>query len=84
MLFPALTIHSTVKYSGPLFKGIKNPRIKGWAPTLAGLGVVPFLPYIFDQPIEHAVDWGFSKLEPMLGIHTRHVREDIPPEKKEL
>jgi mitochondrial fission process protein 1 len=26
-----------------------------------GLGVVPFLPFIFDKPVEHAVEWVFHK-----------------------
>lgn len=52
MGLPALTIHSTVKYSAPLFKRIQNTKIRGWGPTIAGLGVVPFLPYIFDEPVE--------------------------------
>lgn len=84
MLFPALTIHSTVKYSGPLFKRIQNPKIRGWGPTVAGLAVVPFLPYIFDKPIEHAVDWGFEKLEPLVTTHSGPVREDVSSEKKDL
>jgi hypothetical protein len=27
------------------------------------LQVVPFLPYLFDKPVEHAVDYVFEKIE---------------------
>ncbi len=26
-----------------------------------GLAAVPFLPFIFDKPVEQAVEWGFHK-----------------------
>ena len=29
--------------------------------------MVPFLPFIFDKPIEHVVDWGFHKAFETLG-----------------
>ncbi|KAF3200519.1 hypothetical protein TWF106_003234 [Orbilia oligospora] len=61
MLFPALTIHSVVKYSGKAMKDVKNARLRTWGPIGLGLAVVPALPYIFDEPIEHAVEWAFEK-----------------------
>ncbi|GAA99527.1 uncharacterized protein L969DRAFT_93985 [Mixia osmundae IAM 14324] len=63
MLFPALTIHTTVKQSGRLFKNAKSPRVRAWGPTVLGLAVVPALPYIFDEPVEHGVDFIFNKIE---------------------
>ncbi|KAL2832444.1 mitochondrial 18 KDa protein-domain-containing protein [Aspergillus cavernicola] len=56
MGLPALTIHSVVKYSGRMMKGYKNVLLRTWAPIGLGLAVVPFLPYIFDHPVDHAVD----------------------------
>ncbi|KAK6502148.1 hypothetical protein TWF506_002746 [Arthrobotrys conoides] len=61
MLFPALTIHSVVKYSGKAMKDVKNVRLRTWGPIGLGLAVVPALPYIFDEPIEHAVGWVFER-----------------------
>ncbi|CEG80651.1 hypothetical protein RMATCC62417_14954 [Rhizopus microsporus] len=63
MAFPMLTIHSVVKYSAYGFKNVKSPKIKAWGPTVLGLGVIPFLPFIFDEPIEHIVDKKTSLLE---------------------
>ncbi|KAA8914266.1 mitochondrial 18 KDa protein-domain-containing protein [Sphaerosporella brunnea] len=67
MGLPAFTIHSVVKYSGKALKDAKNKTIRTWAPIGLGLAIVPFLPYIFDEPVEHAVDWGFEKGFEALG-----------------
>lgn len=61
MLFPALTIHSVVKYSGIAMKDIKNVRLRTWGPIGLGLAIVPALPFVFDHPVEHAVEWVFDK-----------------------
>ncbi|KAF3921742.1 hypothetical protein ABW21_db0208980 [Orbilia brochopaga] len=61
MLFPAFTIHSIVKYSGRAMKDVKNVRLRTWGPIGLGLAVVPALPFIFDHPVEQAVEWGFDK-----------------------
>ncbi|KAI8885587.1 hypothetical protein K501DRAFT_215565 [Backusella circina FSU 941] len=63
MAFPMMTIHSIVKYSAIGFRNVKNVKVKAWGPTLLGLSVVPFLPYIFDEPIEHIVDRVFEPIE---------------------
>jgi len=61
MGLPALTIHSVVRYSGRAMKSVKNRRIRTWGPIGLGLAVVPFLPTIFDEPVENAVEWMFHK-----------------------
>ncbi|KAF2137984.1 uncharacterized protein K452DRAFT_234833 [Aplosporella prunicola CBS 121167] len=62
MGLPALTIHSVVKHSGTYFRRhVKNARVRTWGPIGLGLAVVPFLPYIFDAPVEHAVEFVFHK-----------------------
>ncbi|KAI9264318.1 mitochondrial 18 KDa protein-domain-containing protein [Phascolomyces articulosus] len=68
MAFPMLTIHSIVKYSAKtIFANVKNNKIKSWGPTMLGLGIVPFLPYIFDHPVETAVDKIFDEyIEPLV------------------
>ncbi|KAL1954413.1 hypothetical protein VTO42DRAFT_1183 [Malbranchea cinnamomea] len=60
MGLPALTIHTVVKYSGRALKAAKSTLIRTWAPVGLGLSVVPFLPYVFDKPVEHAVKWSFN------------------------
>lgn len=73
MAFPMMTIHSIVKYSAYGFKNVKNAKVKAWGPTLLGLGIVPFLPYIFDEPIEHIVDKVFKPIEEKVGAHVARV-----------
>lgn len=63
MGLPALTIHSAVRYSSVLFKNVKTKALKTYGPVSIGLGIVPLLPYIFDEPVEHAVDYVFDKGE---------------------
>ncbi|KAI7935414.1 hypothetical protein MJO28_016285 [Puccinia striiformis f. sp. tritici] len=64
MLFPALTIHSAVRYSKKfIFSNMANPRIQSIGPTAVGLGIIPFLPTLFDEPVEHFVDKAFDQIE---------------------
>ncbi|OQE39301.1 hypothetical protein PENCOP_c007G05081 [Penicillium coprophilum] len=59
MGLPAFTIHSVVRYSGRMVKDVKIAFIRTWTPVGLGLAVVPFLPYIFDHPVDEAVEWVF-------------------------
>ncbi|KAF6842608.1 hypothetical protein CMUS01_02924 [Colletotrichum musicola] len=61
MGLPAFTIHSVVRYSGRAMKNVKNARVRTWGPIGLGLAVVPFLPRLFDEPVENAVEWIFHK-----------------------
>lgn len=61
MGLPAFTIHSIVRYSGRALKDVKNPKIRTYGPIGLGLAAVPFLPYLFDKPVEEAVEWTFHK-----------------------
>ncbi|KAH8681119.1 mitochondrial 18 KDa protein-domain-containing protein [Xylariales sp. PMI_506] len=61
MGLPAFTIHSVVRYSGQAMKNVKSPRLRTWGPIGLGLAVVPALPYLFDKPVEHTVEWVFHK-----------------------
>ncbi|KAF5856868.1 hypothetical protein ETB97_006621 [Aspergillus alliaceus] len=90
MGLPALTIHSVVKYSGRALKDSKSVWFRTWAPIGLGLSVVPFLPYIFDEPVDEAVEWSFrtavrafageDAVRPLPNGHT--TAEDVPGEKK--
>ncbi|KAK5018660.1 mitochondrial 18 KDa protein-domain-containing protein [Cryomyces antarcticus] len=61
MGLPAFTIHSIVKYAGKALKNNKNMRIRTYGPIGLGLAAVPALPFMFDKPVEHAVEWIFHK-----------------------
>lgn len=61
MGLPAFTIHSVVRYSGRAMKDVKNKTLRVWGPIGLGLSVVPFLPRLFDEPVENAVEWIFHK-----------------------
>ncbi|PKY05623.1 hypothetical protein P168DRAFT_303380 [Aspergillus campestris IBT 28561] len=61
MGLPALTIHTVVKHSGRMLKDYKSALLRTWSPIGLGLAIVPFLPYIFDEPVEHAVQWSFRE-----------------------
>ncbi|KAL6717068.1 hypothetical protein ACLMJK_004982 [Lecanora helva] len=61
MGLPAFTIHSIVRYSGKALKDAKNTTIRTYGPIGLGLVAVPFLPFIFDKPVEEAVEWTFHQ-----------------------
>lgn len=63
MGLPAFTIHSAVRYSSYFFKNTKIKPLKTYGPVGVGLGIVPLLPYVFDEPVEIAIDWIFDKGE---------------------
>ena len=67
MGLPAFTIHSIVRYSGRALKDVKNVRIRTYGPIGLGLAAVPFLPFIFDKPVEEVVEWAFHKGFETLG-----------------
>jgi fission process protein 1 len=51
MALPAFTIHTAVKMATKRLANSPNPALKRWAPTAVGLGIVPALPYLFDEPV---------------------------------
>ncbi|KAI0845525.1 mitochondrial 18 KDa protein-domain-containing protein [Daldinia vernicosa] len=69
MGLPAFTIHSVVKYSGRALRNVKNQTIRVWGPIGLGLSIVPFLPTLFDKPVENAVEWMFHKGFEAYGGH---------------
>jgi fission process protein 1 len=50
-----------VRYSGRALKGNKNVKLRTYGPIGLGLAAVPALPYLFDKPVEEAVEWIFHK-----------------------
>ncbi|KOS22879.1 Mitochondrial fission process protein 1 [Escovopsis weberi] len=69
MGLPAFTIHSVVRYSGRAMKNVKSVALRTWGPIGLGLSVVPFLPSLFDKPVENAVEWAFHKGFEAFGGH---------------
>jgi len=60
MGLPAFTIHSIVRYSGRALKEASNKTVRTWGPIGLGLAAVPFLPFMFDKPVEIAVEKVFE------------------------
>ena len=42
-------------------------RFTKWGPTIAGLALIPALPFAVDEPCEHAIEWAFDKVWPIAG-----------------
>ncbi|KAK3400014.1 mitochondrial 18 KDa protein-domain-containing protein [Sordaria brevicollis] len=94
MGLPAFTIHSVVRYSGRAMKDVKNKTIRTWGPIGLGLAVVPFLPTLFDKPVENAVEWIFHKgfetfggkeavgHAPLIGRERQLSEKPAPPKEK--
>lgn len=69
MGLPAFTIHSIVRYSGRALKDVKNVKLRTWGPIGLGLSAVPALPYVFDEPVEKAVEFVFHRGFEFFGGH---------------
>lgn len=65
MAFPAFTIHSVVHYSKDWIFKKRFPQYLRWGPTICGLGVVPFLPFMFDEPVEIFCHYAWEKMLPL-------------------
>jgi fission process protein 1 len=63
MALPAFTIHTAVAQTAKAVKNSQNLVVKRWLPSAVGIGIVPFLPYLFDHPVEYATDVLFDKVE---------------------
>lgn len=83
MALPAFTIHSIVRYSAPVFAKAKSARIRASGPTVAGLLFVPALPFLFDHPVEHVVDFAFDWIQQRLlgGEQAAHKVVEVAKEK---
>ncbi|CAK9781370.1 hypothetical protein CC85DRAFT_282811 [Cutaneotrichosporon oleaginosum] len=63
MALPAFTIHTAVAQTAKAVKNSPSAFTKRWLPSAVGIGIVPFLPYLFDHPVEYATDLLFDKVE---------------------
>lgn len=73
LVFPAMVIHFTVHQSEKVFHRMN--RFRKWGPIVAGLVMIPVLPFAVDIPTEHAIDWAFEKYWP------EHEHEHIKDQK---
>eukprot|EP01119_Soliformovum_irregulare_P012018 TRINITY_DN3087_c0_g1_i1.p1 TRINITY_DN3087_c0_g1~~TRINITY_DN3087_c0_g1_i1.p1 ORF type:complete len:272 (-),score=74.46 TRINITY_DN3087_c0_g1_i1:139-888(-) len=73
MALPAFTIHTVVKQSSRFFVN-SSPRLKLWGPTTLGLLTVPALPFMFDHPVEKALDVTWEYVEDNV-FHKRDVKK---------
>ncbi|KAJ7667721.1 mitochondrial 18 KDa protein-domain-containing protein [Mycena polygramma] len=74
---PALTIHTAVKQAKKAFDKVKSPRLRTWGPTVTGLAVVPVLPYLFDEPVEHVTDRVFSWLKVKIAEQQSKPKDEL-------
>lgn len=65
MALPAFTIHSAVKYSKKYLFKPYAPNYLKWGPTTCGLLVVPFLPVMWDHPVEYVCDELWARVLPL-------------------
>lgn len=71
MALPAFTIHTTVNFGKGFFDRLG--RFQKWGPTAAGLGMIPFLPFMFDHPVEYLLSKVWMKHSPW-----RHAVKQLP------
>ncbi|TVY81227.1 Mitochondrial fission process protein, partial [Lachnellula suecica] len=67
MGLPSLTVHTIVRYSSKALKDAKSVPIRRFGPIGLGLAAVPALPYLFDEPVEQAVEYIFHEGFKLVG-----------------
>ena len=80
LALPMVIIHQTVHAAQAITKRMK--RFTKWGPTLAGLALIPALPYAVDEPCEHAIEYVFDKAWPVEGEKPHGQSEGADAEKQ--
>ncbi|KAH0533786.1 hypothetical protein FGG08_007563, partial [Glutinoglossum americanum] len=62
LALPAATVHGVVRGGAWAVRGAGKGALRAYGPVGLGLATVPFLPYIFDKPVEEAVDWSVDRV----------------------
>lgn len=62
LALPAFIIHSAVDVAKHAFKRVG--KFQKWGPSVVGLACIPLLPMYLDEPVEHAIEWGFARYGP--------------------
>ena len=63
LALPMFVIHQAVHAAQYATK--KMGRFTKWGPTIAGLALIPALPYCIDEPCEHVIDGAFDYAWPV-------------------
>mmetsp|Transcript_7088 Transcript_7088/g.12453 ORF Transcript_7088/g.12453 Transcript_7088/m.12453 type:complete len:216 (-) Transcript_7088:274-921(-) len=63
LLLPSIAIHQGVHLAQKTF--FKVGRFQKWGPVVTGLAMIPFMPVLIDEPVEHAVHYAFNELWPV-------------------
>jgi len=75
MALPAFMIHTQVRIFKKVFT--KVGKFQRWGPTVAGLALVPLLPFVIDHPVEHALNHIFDRVWPV-NNNNNHRSHDHP------
>jgi fission process protein 1 len=62
LIVPSIVLHTGVSQATKVF--IKVQRFQRWGPSAVGLAMIPFMPTLIDEPIEHAVHSAFDAYWP--------------------
>ncbi|KAF9452181.1 hypothetical protein P691DRAFT_722497 [Macrolepiota fuliginosa MF-IS2] len=84
MALPAMTIHAAVAQSKRFFVKAASPKVKTWGPTMTGLAIVPILPYLYDHPVEQAIDRAFNWIREKLIERNQAATQSGTQDKKDL
>ena len=83
LALPMFIIHQVVHVAQNATKKMKAGPMKKWGPTIAGLALIPALPYAVDEPCEHAIDYAFDRFWPKKdGSSSAHGHEAPGEENK--
>lgn len=64
MLLPMMTIHTVVHQAQKFTMNNPSLFVRGAIPTMAGMAILPALPFIFDKPTEYVVEKLFERIWP--------------------
>jgi mitochondrial fission process protein 1 len=67
MALPAFTVRYIVKYTNSATKGLKSQLLRTSGPIGLSLSAISVFPYVFDKPVEDAVEWIFYQMLKKFG-----------------
>ena len=67
MALPAFTVRYIVKYTHSATKGLKSQLLRTSGPIGLSLSAISVFPYVFDKPVEDAVEWIFYEMLKKFG-----------------
>ena len=71
LALPMVVIHQAVHAAQ--YATRRMGRFTRWGPTIAGLALIPALPYAIDEPAEHVIDSAFDKFWPPKSKSGSHI-----------